>query len=95
MSESTLQTKVIKYLKSKQCDAVLKLTPMPGIPTGFPDILFLKDGFWGCIELKASRTAPFRPLQPEWLKRLDKASWARACYPENWQNIKAELNTLL
>lgn len=92
--ESQFQSKVLSYLKSKGC-LTLKLTPMPGIPTGIPDIFFFKEGFWGAIECKASRSASFRPLQKEWVANLDTMSWARVAYPENWLSIRDELEAIL
>jgi len=92
--ESTLQTTVKKFLKSKGCE-VLVIRPQPGIPDGWEDIMFLKEGFWGCIETKKSATAKYQPLQQERLKKHNEWSWARRVYPENWNEVKAELERIL
>jgi Holliday junction resolvase len=92
--ESKLQSEIIKYLKSKGC-FVVKLQAGPGVPQGSPDILALKEGCWLAIEVKASVNSPFQPLQKERLAKLDEWSWARAVYPQNWPEIKAELDSLL
>jgi len=93
--ESDFDKKVVRYLKSKGCWTI-KLTPgVAGIPVGTSDRLFLKDGFWGFLEVKKSKTAPFRALQPEFLKKMDQWSFARAIYPENFEEIKKELDSLL
>lgn len=92
--EKTLQTNIIKYLKGKKC-VVMKLTVVPGIPIGTSDLVFFCEGFYGFIEVKASKTAPFHPLQPEFLKKMNEWSWAKAVYPENWEKIKAELEAIL
>jgi Holliday junction resolvase len=93
-AENKLQTEIIKWLKSKGA-YVIKTRPAPGIPVGCPDIIFLFEGAWGAIEVKASKTAKMQSLQPETLIRLSRWSpFVYKCYPENWGGIKAELSSL-
>lgn len=96
MTESELQSDIRKYLKGKGC-YVLKTRPdaRGSIPTGCPDIIFLFEGFWGAIEVKASPSAPYKPLQLETLVKLDTWSWARRVDPANWPEIRAELEAML
>ena len=94
MSEAYLQAKIIRHLKSKGC-YVIKTTPGPGVPVGCPDIIFMKDGFWGGIEAKASKTSRFQPLQKDTIALLNDMSWCRPVFPENWADIKLELDRLL
>lgn len=89
--ESAFEKEVVKFLKSKGCD-VFK---MRYAPEGTPDRLFLKEGFWGMLEIKKSKNAPFRPLQPEKLAKYDDWSYAKAVYPENWLEIQVELEMML
>lgn len=89
--ESAFEKEVVKFLKSKGCD-VFK---MRYAPEGTPDRLFLKEGFWGMLEVKKSKDAPFRPLQPEKLERYNNWSYAKAVYPENWLEIQVELEMML
>lgn len=89
--ESAFEKEVVKFLKSKGCD-VFK---MRYAPEGTPDRLFLKEGFWGMLEIKKSKNAPFRPLQPEKLARYNNWSYAKAVYPENWLEIQVELEMML
>lgn len=89
--ESTFEKEVVKFLKSKKCD-VFK---MRFAPEGTPDRLFLKEGFWGMLEVKKSKDAPFRPLQKEKIAKYNDMSYAKAVYPENWEEIKAELEGIL
>ena len=89
--ESEFEKEVVKYLKSKGCD-VFK---MRYAPEGTPDRLFLKEGFWGMLEVKKSKSAPFQPLQKEKIKKYNAMSYARATYPENWEEVKAELEKIL
>ena len=92
--EATLQTKITRYLRSKGC-YVIKTQAGPGVPRGCPDVLFFKEGFYGAIEVKASKTARFQPLQRETVAKLDDWSWARVCYPANWPEIRQELDVIL
>lgn len=92
--ESKLQSKFIKYLKSNGC-YVIKTTPGPGVPVGCLDVFFVKEGFWGVVEVKAYKGAPFRPLQKETFVKLNDWSWARILYPENYDSVIAELDIIL
>lgn len=91
--ETDLQTKIIKWLRGKGC-FVMKCSG-PGTPTGTSDIFFCTEGFYGFIEVKKSAKAPFQPLQPEFLAKMAEWSWAKAVYPENWLEIKVELEFML
>lgn len=93
-AESNLQSKIRKYLKGKGC-YVLVITGGPGIPDGCSDILFLLEGFWGAIEVKASPTAKWQPLQKETLEKFNAWSWARRVDPTNWLDVRAELELIL
>lgn len=92
--ESKLQSKFIKYLKAKGC-YVIKTTPGPGVPTGCLDVFFIKEGFWGAVEIKSSEKAAWRPLQKETLEKLAAWSWAKKVYPENYEETIAELDKIL
>ena len=81
-------------MRSKGC-FVLKTHPGLGTPTGTPDILFMKEGFWGAIECKASKTAKWQPLQKETLDKMNAWSYGRAAYPANVDEIIAELDIIL
>lgn len=71
------------------------MTPGPGIPDATPDLLFLKDGFWGMLECKKSKTSSFRPGQKEAITKYDEMSWCKAIYPENADEVKSELMEIL
>lgn len=94
MLEKDFQASIIKWLRSKGC-IVLKQKMDATTHAGTPDILFLKEGFWGAIEVKKSKTAKFRPGQKEALAKMNDWSWAKAVYPENWATIKKELEEIL
>lgn len=92
--ESKLQSDIRRFLKSHGC-YVLVIKPQPGIPDGCPDIIFMKEGFWGSIEVKDSPKAPYQPLQKETIKKHDDMSWSRRVDPTNWLETKVELEVML
>jgi hypothetical protein len=92
--ESKLQTEIRRYLKGKGCD-VLIIRPQPGIPDGWEDIMFFKEGFWGCIETKKDPKAKYQPLQKERLEKHNRWSWAKRVDPTDWMIIKNELEAML
>lgn len=94
IKESVFQAKVIKWLKDQGC-YVIKNSAVMGVPTGCPDLVFFKEGFYGFIEAKPKKSARFQPLQKETLAKLDEWSWAKAVYPENWEEIQEELVLIL
>lgn len=92
--ESKLQSTISKWLKSNGC-FVMVLSPQPGIPNGTPDVFFCKGTLYGWIEVKASPTSRFQPLQKERIAIFSKWSYAVVCYPENWLEVQQQLVLLL
>jgi Holliday junction resolvase len=92
--ERKLQSQIIKWLRSEGC-YVLNIQPVTGIPTGCPDIIGFKEGFWFALEIKSSEKSHKQPLQFETVKKLDNWSYCRFVYPANWGKIKAELQLML
>lgn len=92
--ESSLQSEIRKHLKSLGCD-VLVITPGPGVPDGWEDMMFFKEGFWGALEVKKDPNAPYRPLQEERLKKHNEWSWAKRVDPTTWPEIRVELEFLI
>lgn len=93
--ESDFQAKVIKWLRSKGC-IVYKMQQNATTRIATPDVFFIKEGFWGAIECKASARAKFQPGQKEMVAKLDDWSYAKVAWPgECWENIKKELEEIL
>lgn len=92
--EAKTQAQLIKYLKSKGA-YVIKTKPGLGTPTGCPDVIALYEGFWAAFEVKASKNAPFQPLQKETIAKFADWSFARVVYPENLQSVIDELEAIL
>lgn len=94
IKESVFQAKVKEWLIEQGC-YVIKNSAVSGVPTGCPDLVFFKEGFYGFIECKRTAKSPFQPLQKITLDKLNKWSWAKAVYPENWEEIQKELALIL
>ena len=92
--ESDFQGTIIKWLRQHGC-IVLKYQQNATTRAAIPDLIFLKDGFWGAIEAKRSKNAKCRPGQKEMVAKMDEMSWARIVYPENWAETKKELEEIL
>ena len=94
-SEKALQQEIATFFRKKKC-FVMVIQPQAGIPDGTPDVIALfPGGGWAAIEVKASPTARFQPLQKLTIKKLDEMYYSKAVYPENWPAIRAELEQLL
>jgi len=92
--EADFQSKVIKYLRSKGC-IVYKMQQNATTKAATPDIFFLHEGFWGAIECKATKSSKYQPGQKEMVEKLNEWSWAKVVWPENWVDVKEELDELL
>lgn len=92
--ESKFQAEVVKFLKKNGCE-VFKMTPGAGIPDGTEDLLFLKDGFWGFLECKTSKTAKHQPGQDKTVARHNEMSYSRFIWPEIWPEVQKELGEIL
>jgi Holliday junction resolvase len=92
--EAKVKQGLKKYLKSKGC-FVATMQAGPGMPLGTPDLFFCYEGFYGFLEVKASKKAPFQPYQKETVEKFDDWSFARIVYPENYDEIIAELERIL
>lgn len=92
--ESNFQGKVARWLRSKGC-FVMVIQPQAGIPTGTADIFFCKEGFYGWLELKASKSSKIQPLQRPFIEKMNDWSWAKFCWPDLWPEVKAELEQII
>lgn len=94
--EGKFKKKVCSQLKKWGC-TVLQYEQNSTTIKGFPDtIVLLPESLTIFIEFKKSKTAKFRPLQKEWIKKLnDRSYFAYVMYPENEKEIMAEIRNLI
>lgn len=93
-SESQFQSELVKWLKAQGC-FVWKCQQNATTQKGVADLFFCKEGFYGWLEVKRSRTARLRPGQKEFIEKMNGWSWAKIIYPENAEAIKQELKEVL
>jgi hypothetical protein len=94
--EGKFKKKVCAQLRKWGC-TVIQYEQNSTTIKGFPDtIVLLPESLTIFIEFKKSKTAKFRPLQKEWIKKLnDRSYFAYVMYPENEKEIMAEIRNLL
>ena len=95
MKEVNFQADVIKWLKKQGC-FVMKVQAGPGVPSGTSDVFFCKEGFYGWLECKQSKSAKKQPGQEPFVKKMDEWSYARFVWPgPRWTEVKKELGEML
>lgn len=94
MLERQFQAKLVKELKAHGF-TVWKNQQNATTELARPDLLILKGRFWGCLEVKKNRLAPYRPLQYEKVQKYNEMSYARFIYPENAEEVLEELYSLV
>jgi len=92
--ESKLQSEIAKFCRERGA-RVIKQDPTIGKQKGLSDLLVLKDGWWGMIEVKDHKNSEHQPGQDEWIAWADENSYGRFVYHENWAEIQAELEEIL
>lgn len=93
MLEKDFKAKTVKELRAMGFK-VIQLIASAMTPLGQPDTIILKEGFWGMLEFKKSKNAKKRPGQDQWIKWAEENSYGRFIYPENHDEIIAELKEL-
>lgn len=88
--ESEFQGELVKKLKSifPGCE-ILKNDA--NYKQGFPDLLVMFRDQYAVLEVKASRTAPYRPNQEWYLDKISRMSFSATIYPENENEILTAL----
>lgn len=58
---------------------------------GIPDLTLFYQDKWATFECKRSKTAPSRPNQEYYVKKMNAMSFSRKVYPENKQEVLNDL----
>lgn len=94
--EKKVQSRLIKYLKSKGCYVIKTQIDGRGlVPVGCPDVIALYEGWWGAFECKGSAKAPFQPLQEYTIEKLNNWSIALVVNPDNIEEVISQLEKML
>ena len=91
MLENGFKTKLINKLKLIFPGCIVVHLD-PNEIQGIPDLLVLWGDKWAALEGKKSATAPARPNQHYYVELMDKMSFARFIYPENKDEVIADLD---
>lgn len=90
MLENKFQSGLIKKLKTAFPGCIV----MKNDPTyiqGIPDLLVLYKDKWASLECKKSANARHQPNQDYYVGQMNEMSFSRFIYPENEQEVLAEL----
>jgi len=90
VTENAYQAKLIKRLR-RMFPGCEILKNDPGYKQGICDLTILWGEFWAMLEVKASASAPERPNQPYFVKKLNDMSFASFIYPENEEEVLTAL----
>ena len=91
MLENGFKTKLISDLKLIFPGCIVVHLD-PNEIQGIPDLLVLWGDKWAALEGKKNATAPARPNQPYYVELMNKMSFARFIYPENKDEVIADLD---
>lgn len=91
MLENGFKTKLINDLKMIFPGCIVVHLD-PNEIQGIPDLLVLWGDKWAALEGKKNATAPARPNQPYYVELMNKMSFARFIYPENKDEVLADLD---
>ena len=91
MKENKFQADLKKELKSRFPGCIVTKLDSADIQ-GIPDLLVLYKDKWAALEVKKSATAPHRPNQDYYVEKMDNMSFSKFIYPENKEEVLAELH---
>lgn len=90
MLESEYQGKLIKKLE-KLLPGCMILKNDSAYRPGIPDLSIFYRARWAMLEVKASETAPFQPLQEYYLEKMNGMSFASVIYPSIEEDVLSAL----
>lgn len=94
--ERDVQKNLIKWLNGLPYDiVVLKITPITGIPQGFPDVVILARGTYIVVEVKRDKTSRFQANQAYYNDKLGKMAHAFVYNPQNAVQVRRSILSIL
>ena len=95
VKEQSVQSKFIKFLKSKGC-YVMKVQASSFVPKGTADIFWCYRKAYGWLEAKASKYSEKQVGQQQFIERMN--GWGVfACFvfPENFEEVKRRIDGII
>ena len=86
MKENRFQAELVREIKERFPGSVV-LKNDPDYLQGVPDILVLNGNKWAALECKKDASAPKRPNQEYYVKKMDEMSFSRFIFPENKEEV--------
>ena len=93
MKESKFQAELIKELK-KIFPGCVVLKNDAEYLQGIPDITILYKDKWAMLECKKGANEKHRPLQDDYVERLNEMSYSSFVFPENKREVMEDLQRL-
>ena len=93
MRESKFQSDLIKELKRTFPGCVVLKNDAEYLQ-GIPDLTILFNNRWAMLECKKSFNEKHRPLQDDYVERLNEMSYSSFIFPENKNEVMEELHKL-
>ncbi len=93
MRESKFQSDLIKELKRTFPGCVILKNDAEYLQ-GIPDLTILFNNRWAMLECKKSSNEKHRPLQDDYVERLNEMSYSSFIFPENKNEVMEELHKL-
>jgi len=88
--ESAFQSDLVKELKNR-FDGCVVLKNDPSHRQGIPDLTVLYRDKWATLECKRSENEHRQPNQDWWVEKMNGMSFSRFIFPENRDEVLAEL----
>lgn len=88
--ESEFKRKLIAQIEREYPGAIVLKNDANALQ-GIPDHLILWGPHWAAFDAKRSKTAPMRPNQPYYIRKMNMMSLAAFVYPENKEEFLNDL----
>lgn len=90
MLESKFQSKLIRRIKDEFPGCIV-LKNDPTYLQGIPDLTIFYENTWAALEVKNSAKASHQPNQDYYVDKMNQMSYAAFIFPENEDEVMAEL----
>lgn len=93
MLENKFKKIIRKEIENRLLNSIIIFNDPQMSFQGIPDILVLWKNKWAMLEVKKSKSEPFRPNQEYYLEMFNDMSYASMICPENMEEIIDELES--
>lgn len=90
MTETKFKKELTDEIK-REFPGCMILKNDPSSVQGVPDLTIFHGSKWATLETKKSKSAPHRPNQDYYVKKMNEMSFSSFIYPENKESVLHEL----